>query len=277
MSRTARPWPDINTTTARRSLTGSFAVRLIRCSCRPSSTDNGRTNTSGQRATTTSHTSGWKATRPSHVRGAMTRSTIRAAPLARRDGHFPTCRGSRRWCRPGTGDLSSPNARCVRLASKSPTRTTSVLPSHQSLDEPGGCDGLQFALMPVVELKTSSWCITRKGPSGGGAKTSATTVPPTGTGGPRCHVLVHLVDCTEGPATGQRGADPLGGSPRIAPRGTRGRADRSHRRGFGCAPPPERRRCPADEDAAPPLPHDGSSGGRCLRVVVSRHRRWVTP
>jgi hypothetical protein len=61
MSGTAWPWPDINTTIARRSLTGSFAVRVIRCSFRPSSIDSGRTNTSGRRATTISHTGTWKA------------------------------------------------------------------------------------------------------------------------------------------------------------------------------------------------------------------------
>jgi hypothetical protein len=54
MSGTACPWADINTTIARRNRTGSFAVRPIRASFRPSSIDNDRTNTSGRRPTTTS-------------------------------------------------------------------------------------------------------------------------------------------------------------------------------------------------------------------------------
>jgi hypothetical protein len=45
MTPTAWPWPDINTTIARRILTGSFAVLVSRCSLRPSSIDNDRANT----------------------------------------------------------------------------------------------------------------------------------------------------------------------------------------------------------------------------------------
>jgi hypothetical protein len=56
MSRTVWPWADIRTTIARRSRIGSFAVREILCSLRPSSMDNGRTNTLGRRATPTSRT-----------------------------------------------------------------------------------------------------------------------------------------------------------------------------------------------------------------------------
>ncbi|UGY94407.1 hypothetical protein [Streptomyces gobiensis] len=60
MSRTAWPCADIITTIARRSRTGSFAVRLIRCNRRPSSMLTGRTNTPGRRPTTTSTISAWK-------------------------------------------------------------------------------------------------------------------------------------------------------------------------------------------------------------------------
>lgn len=45
---------------ARRSRTASFAVRLIRCSRRPSSMLTGRTNTPGRRPTTTSTITTWK-------------------------------------------------------------------------------------------------------------------------------------------------------------------------------------------------------------------------
>ncbi|MEB3960542.1 hypothetical protein OKJ48_09825 [Streptomyces kunmingensis] len=51
---TAWPWVDISTTIARRSRTGSFAVRLICCSLRPSSMLTGRTNTPGRRPTANS-------------------------------------------------------------------------------------------------------------------------------------------------------------------------------------------------------------------------------
>ncbi|MDX3762010.1 MULTISPECIES: hypothetical protein [Streptomyces] len=51
MSGTDWPWADIITKMARRSFTGSFAVRLIRCSRRPSSMLTGRTNTSERRPT----------------------------------------------------------------------------------------------------------------------------------------------------------------------------------------------------------------------------------
>ncbi|WP_244317794.1 hypothetical protein [Streptomyces chryseus] len=47
MSLTAWPCADISTTMARRDLTGSLAVRLSRCSRRPSSMLTGRTNTLG--------------------------------------------------------------------------------------------------------------------------------------------------------------------------------------------------------------------------------------
>src|SRR5690349_942305 len=50
MSRTAWPWPDIITTIARRSRTGSLALRVIFWILRPSSIDSGRTNTLGLRA-----------------------------------------------------------------------------------------------------------------------------------------------------------------------------------------------------------------------------------
>ncbi|WP_328508278.1 hypothetical protein [Streptomyces sp. NBC_00391] len=60
MSGTDRPLADIITTIARRSLTGSFAVRLIRCSRRPSSKLTGRTNTSGRRPTATPMTTTWR-------------------------------------------------------------------------------------------------------------------------------------------------------------------------------------------------------------------------
>ena len=56
MSRTVWPWPDIITTIARRSRTGSLELRVIRCSLRPSSIDSGRTNRLGLRATPTSRT-----------------------------------------------------------------------------------------------------------------------------------------------------------------------------------------------------------------------------
>ena len=50
MSRTVWPCPDIITTIARRSRTGSFDVRVIFWILRPSSIDSGRTNTLGLRA-----------------------------------------------------------------------------------------------------------------------------------------------------------------------------------------------------------------------------------
>ena len=50
MSGTPCPCADISTTIARRSLTGSRAVRPIRCSRCPSVIVTGRTNTSGGRA-----------------------------------------------------------------------------------------------------------------------------------------------------------------------------------------------------------------------------------
>jgi hypothetical protein len=56
MSRTVWPWPDIITTIARRSRTGSLELRLIFWILRPSSIDSGRTNTLGRRATSTSRT-----------------------------------------------------------------------------------------------------------------------------------------------------------------------------------------------------------------------------
>ncbi|MGW2566020.1 hypothetical protein [Streptomyces sp. NPDC001537] len=60
MSGTDCPCADIITTIARRSRTASFAIRLIRCSRRPSSMLTGRTNTPGRRPTTTSTVTTWK-------------------------------------------------------------------------------------------------------------------------------------------------------------------------------------------------------------------------
>jgi hypothetical protein len=51
MSRTVWPWPNIITTSARRNRIGFFMLRVILCSLRPSSMDNGRTDTLGLRAT----------------------------------------------------------------------------------------------------------------------------------------------------------------------------------------------------------------------------------
>lgn len=47
VSRTTWPWPDVSTTIARRSLTGSFAVLVIRAGLRPPAIDYPRTNTPG--------------------------------------------------------------------------------------------------------------------------------------------------------------------------------------------------------------------------------------
>ena len=57
MSGTLWPCADISTTIARRSRTGSRAVRPIRCSRCPSVIVTGRTNTSGGRPMTTSENS----------------------------------------------------------------------------------------------------------------------------------------------------------------------------------------------------------------------------
>jgi ankyrin repeat protein len=57
LERAACPCADISTTIARRSLTGSLAVRPIRCNRRPSATVTGRTNTSGGRPVATSENS----------------------------------------------------------------------------------------------------------------------------------------------------------------------------------------------------------------------------
>jgi hypothetical protein len=54
ISGTLCPCADISTTIARRSFTGSLAVRLIRCKRLPSPIVTGRTNTSGGRPITTS-------------------------------------------------------------------------------------------------------------------------------------------------------------------------------------------------------------------------------
>lgn len=59
MSLTVWPWADINTTIARRSFTGSFALRLIPCSFWPSSILTGRTNTLGRHPTSTSKSRCW--------------------------------------------------------------------------------------------------------------------------------------------------------------------------------------------------------------------------
>ncbi|MGM1065201.1 toll/interleukin-1 receptor domain-containing protein [Saccharothrix sp. Mg75] len=71
MSGTACPRTDINTTIARRRRTGSFAVRPIRASFRPSSIDNGRTNTSRRRPTTTSRSTGENQPGPSDLRSTL--------------------------------------------------------------------------------------------------------------------------------------------------------------------------------------------------------------
>jgi hypothetical protein len=57
MSGALCPCADISTTIARRSFTGSLAVRPIRCNRRPSVIVTGRTNTSGGRAIATSENS----------------------------------------------------------------------------------------------------------------------------------------------------------------------------------------------------------------------------
>jgi hypothetical protein len=54
MSGTVWPCADISTTIARRSFTGSLAVRPICCKRRPSAIVTGRTKTSGGRPITTS-------------------------------------------------------------------------------------------------------------------------------------------------------------------------------------------------------------------------------
>lgn len=51
ISGTGQPCADANTIIARRNRTRSLAVRLIRCNRCPSDIVNGRTNTSGGRAT----------------------------------------------------------------------------------------------------------------------------------------------------------------------------------------------------------------------------------
>src|SRR4051794_13266170 len=51
MSGTGQPCAEASTIIALRNRTRSFAVRLIRCNRCPSTIDNGRTNTSGGRAT----------------------------------------------------------------------------------------------------------------------------------------------------------------------------------------------------------------------------------
>ena len=59
MSRTVWPWADINTTTARRAGTGSFAVRETRASLRSSSIDKDRTN----KTRPTPHHQSWRQSR----------------------------------------------------------------------------------------------------------------------------------------------------------------------------------------------------------------------
>jgi hypothetical protein len=57
ISGTLCPCADISTTIALRSLTGSLALRPIRCNRLPSAIVTGRTNTTGGRAITTSENS----------------------------------------------------------------------------------------------------------------------------------------------------------------------------------------------------------------------------
>jgi hypothetical protein len=78
------PWPDISTTIALRSLTGFFAVRVMRASFCPSIIDSGRTNTLGLRATFTSRTCGaGSLTRPvgeiNYLVGSACRATSTCA------------------------------------------------------------------------------------------------------------------------------------------------------------------------------------------------------
>src|SRR3954452_21978088 len=115
MSETVRPCPDIITTIARRSRTGSLAVRVIRASFRPSSIDSGRTNTLGRRATTTSRTRGraaWRGGRPRSitVNDAYRATRVALSYRAPRPPHHYTETGHRpgvvtRAERPDSGDL----------------------------------------------------------------------------------------------------------------------------------------------------------------------------
>lgn len=85
MSGAGCPWADISTTIARRSFTGSFAVRVIRCNRWPQpSTPAGRTPAAVYPPATTSHPECWETSCPIHPQNQrITRSMFKDEALGK--------------------------------------------------------------------------------------------------------------------------------------------------------------------------------------------------